>query len=198
MRIYFDERGRERRVYARRSRNERSAAEKRADERAARAAFVNDECVVTRGGKLRGALEYERVAHAGLSWKKKEIRPRVATPSLNPRKFSRDSGARERDVVSQALYVRYAAGYRMKFYISCMISRILLMDNKRASRYIWRMLKWGGYGKEKNTEDSTFWRWRELNRFLKRVAFIVKLNCYRGSITKNSIRTAPCRVHRWR
>lgn len=67
MRIYFDGRGRERRVYARRSRNERSAAEKRADERAARAAFVNDECVVTRGGKLRGALEYERVAHAGLS-----------------------------------------------------------------------------------------------------------------------------------
>lgn len=51
----------------REARRSRSGAEKRADERAARAAFVNDECVVARGGKLRGALEYERVAHSGLS-----------------------------------------------------------------------------------------------------------------------------------
>lgn len=49
--------------------------------------------------------------------KKKEIRPRVATPSLNPRKFSRDSGARGRDVASQALCV----GYRMKFCISTVL-----------------------------------------------------------------------------
>lgn len=63
----------------------------------------------TKGWHTRGLAE------------KKEIRPRVATPSLNPRKFSRDSGARERDVVSQALYVRYAAGYRMKFYISTVL-----------------------------------------------------------------------------
>lgn len=82
MRIYFD--GGE-------SERERRRRE-RLGERAARAAFVNDECVVVRDGKLRGTRvrkggSTRARARAGLSCEKKErekksVRALSRTPSL--------------------------------------------------------------------------------------------------------------------